>query len=112
ILEAVAAGEVFAAGHAERGNDVPVLMSTCMAERVEGGYRLTGRKQFGSNEPAWRWLGAHAIDAEDPAGPQIVHAVVDRQSPGVTVEETWDTLDRKSTRLNSSHVKSSYAVFC
>src|SRR5690606_6830028 len=24
----------------------------------------------------------------------------------------WDTLDRKSTRLNSSHVKISYAVFC
>src|SRR5690606_39401460 len=27
-------------------------------------------------------------------------------------ETTLDDLDRKSTRLNSSHVKSSYAVFC
>lgn len=102
ILEAAAAGEVFAAGHAERGNDVPVLMSTCMAERVEGGYRLTGRKQFGSNGPAWRWLGAHAIDAEDPAGPQIVHAFVDRQSPGVTVEETWDTLGMRPTQSHDT----------
>src|SRR5690606_42025491 len=25
---------------------------------------------------------------------------------------TWTMLDRKSTRLNSSHVKISYAVFC
>src|SRR3989442_5803162 len=25
---------------------------------------------------------------------------------------TWSTLDRKSTRLNSSHVRISYAVFC
>lgn len=48
ILEAAAAGQVFAAGHAETGNDIPVLLSTCAAERVEGGYRLTGRKQFGS----------------------------------------------------------------
>src|SRR5436309_10316800 len=24
----------------------------------------------------------------------------------------WDQIDRKSTRLNSSHVKISYAVFC
>src|SRR3989442_9975842 len=24
----------------------------------------------------------------------------------------WETLDRKSTRLNSSHVRISYAVFC
>ena len=52
------------------GNDIPVLLSTCRAERVEGGYRLTGRKQFGSNGPAWRWLGAHAIDADAPGGPQ------------------------------------------
>src|SRR5690606_41765996 len=26
--------------------------------------------------------------------------------------EVWPRLDRKSTRLNSSHVKNSYAVFC
>src|SRR5690349_24252401 len=25
---------------------------------------------------------------------------------------TWDSIDRKSTRLNSSHVEISYAVFC
>src|SRR5690606_40662172 len=27
-------------------------------------------------------------------------------------DEAWDARDRKSTRLNSSHVKNSYAVFC
>src|SRR5699024_11927334 len=27
-------------------------------------------------------------------------------------ENVWDDLDRKSTRLNSSHVSISYAVFC
>src|SRR5207249_10220493 len=32
----------------------------------------------------------------------------------LAVEETWlfEKLDRKSTRLNSSHVSISYAVFC
>lgn len=100
IIEAAVAGEVFAAGHAEAGNDIPVLMSTCKAVRVDGGYRLTGRKQFGSNGPAWRWLGAHAIDADAPGGPQIVHAFVDRASEGVTVVETWDTLGMRPT---SSH---------
>ena len=93
----VVAGDVFAAGHAETGNDIPVLLSTCQAERVEGGYRLTGRKQFGSNGPVWRWLGAHAIDADAPGGPQIVHAFVERTSPGVTVVETWDTLGMRPT---------------
>ena len=102
IFDAALAGEVFAAGHAEVGNDIPVLMSTCRAERVEGGYRLTGRKQFGSNGPAWRWLGAHAIDADAPGGPQIVHAFVDRDSAGVTVVETWDTLGMRPTQSHDT----------
>jgi alkylation response protein AidB-like acyl-CoA dehydrogenase len=102
IFDAVLAGEVIAAGHAEAGNDIPVLMSTCLAERVEGGYRLTGHKQFGSNGPAWRWLGAHAIDADAPGGPQTVHAFVERTSPGVTVVETWDTLGMRPTQSHDT----------
>ena len=102
ILDAAVAGEVFAAGHAEGGNDIPVLLSTCRAERVEGGYVLTGRKQFGSNGPAWTWLGAHAIDAAAPGGPQIVHAFVERTSPGVTVVETWDTLGMRATQSHDT----------
>jgi alkylation response protein AidB-like acyl-CoA dehydrogenase len=102
IFDAVLDGEVIAAGHAEAGNDIPVLMSTCRAERVEGGYRLTGRKQFGSNGPSWRWLGAHAIDADAPGGPQIVHAFVDRNSAGVQVVETWDTLGMRATQSHDT----------
>jgi alkylation response protein AidB-like acyl-CoA dehydrogenase len=102
IFDAALAGEVFAAGHAEAGNDIPVLMSTCRAERVEGGYRLTGRKQFGSNGPAWRWLGAHAIDVDAPGGPQIVHAFVDRESVGVEVVETWNTLGMRPTQSHDT----------
>jgi alkylation response protein AidB-like acyl-CoA dehydrogenase len=102
ILDAALDGEVFAAGHAEAGNDIPVLLSTCRAERVEGGYRLTGRKQFGSNGPAWTWLGAHAIDAGAPEGAQIVHAFVERTSPGVKVVETWDTLGMRPTQSHDT----------
>jgi alkylation response protein AidB-like acyl-CoA dehydrogenase len=98
ILEAAADGEIFAAGHAEAGNDIPVLLSTCQAERVDGGYRLTGHKQFGSNGPVWNWLGAHAIDADAPGGPQVVHAFVERSSPGTTVVENWDTLGMRPSQ--------------
>ena len=42
LYEAAAGGEVIAAGHAEAGNDIPVLLSPCRATRVPGGYRLTG----------------------------------------------------------------------
>jgi alkylation response protein AidB-like acyl-CoA dehydrogenase len=102
VLEAAVAGDVFAAGHAEAGNDIPVLQSTCQAKRVEGGYRLSGRKQFGSNGPAWRWLGAHAIDPTAAGGPQIVHVFVERNSEGVTVVETWDTLGMRPTQSHDT----------
>jgi alkylation response protein AidB-like acyl-CoA dehydrogenase len=102
LLEAAVDGHVIAAGHAESGNDIPVLLSTCRAERVPGGYRLTGRKQFGSNGPAWSWLGAHAMDADAPGGPQVVHAFVERTSPGVSVVETWDTLGMRPTQSHDT----------
>ena len=53
ILREAMAGEVFAAGHAERGNDLPVLLSTTKAEKVPGGFRFTGHKMFGSLGPVW-----------------------------------------------------------
>src|SRR5690606_40559042 len=36
----------------------------------------------------------------------------DRRLKAVARSYDWPVLDRKSTRLNSSHVKISYAVFC
>ena len=66
ILQEAAAGEIFAAGHAEGGNDVPVLLSTSKAERVEGGYKFTGRKHFGSLTPVWTRFGLHGMDTSDP----------------------------------------------
>ena len=77
------AGEVFAAGHAETGNDLPVLLSTAQAEPAEGGYRISGHKMFGSLTPVWTRLGVHAMDASDPAAPKIVHAFMPRGTPGL-----------------------------
>src|SRR5436190_18895652 len=37
LLRGAVKGEVYAAGHAESGNDLPVLLSTTKAERVDGG---------------------------------------------------------------------------
>src|SRR4051812_20577782 len=48
MLREAVAGEVYAAGHAEAGNDLPGLLSTTRAERVEGGYKFYGHKMFGS----------------------------------------------------------------
>ncbi|MCH7511620.1 MAG: acyl-CoA/acyl-ACP dehydrogenase, partial [Chloroflexi bacterium] len=66
LLKEAANGAVFAAGHAETGNDIPVLLSTTKAERVDGGYRFTGHKSFGSLTPVWTYLGLHGMDTSDP----------------------------------------------
>lgn len=102
LLREAAAGEVFAAGHAESGNDVPVLLSTSKAERVEGGYRFTGRKQFGSLTPVWTRFGLHGMDTSDPAQPKVVHAFMTRGSKGYTVKETWDVLGMRATRSDDT----------
>src|SRR3954471_21091376 len=92
MLREGAAGEVFAAGHAESGNDLPMLLSTAQAEKVDGGYKLTGHKMFGSLSPVWTRLGLHAMDTSDPAGPQIVHAFLPRDAAGYEIKPTWDAL--------------------
>jgi alkylation response protein AidB-like acyl-CoA dehydrogenase len=98
LLAAAASGEVFAAGHAESGNDVPLLLSTTKAERVNGGYRFTGRKSFGSLSPVWTSLGLHGMDTSDPSAPKIVHAFMPRDTEGYHIEEAWDVLGMRATR--------------
>ena len=91
-------GEIFAADHAETGNDLPLDTSTTVAEPVDGGYRLTGRKHFGSLGPVWTVMGAHALDAGDPGDPKIVHAFVHRDDAGVEVIEDWDTITMRASQ--------------
>ncbi|HEY1282380.1 MAG TPA: acyl-CoA dehydrogenase family protein [Acidimicrobiales bacterium] len=98
ILEEAAAGHVFAAGHAENGNDVPVLLSTARAEPVSGGYRVTGRKRFGSLGPVWTRLGIHALVATTPDGPKVIHGFVRRDAEGVHVQDHWDALGMRATQ--------------
>jgi alkylation response protein AidB-like acyl-CoA dehydrogenase len=102
LLREAKNGAVFAAGHAERGNDIPVLLSTTRAERVEGGYRFTGHKAFGSLSPVWTHLGIHGLDTSDPQHPKVVHAFMPRDTPGYTIEKTWDTLGMRATRSDDT----------
>jgi alkylation response protein AidB-like acyl-CoA dehydrogenase len=102
LLQEAGAGEVFAAGHAETGNDLPLLLSTTTAKKVDGGWTFTGRKAFGSLTPVWTRLGIHGMDASDPSAPKIVHAFVPRGSKGLTIEETWDALGMRATRSDDT----------
>jgi len=108
ILREAAAGEIFAAGHAESGNDVPVLLSTTKAERVDGGYRFTGRKHFGSLTPVWTRFGLHGIDTSNPAQPKIIHGFIPRDTTGYTIKETWDVLGMRATRSDDTVLENAF----
>jgi alkylation response protein AidB-like acyl-CoA dehydrogenase len=108
IFEEALAGRVIAAGHAEAGNDAPVVMSTTLAEPVEGGYRFTGHKMFGSNGPVWSLLGVHGIDVSDPTAPKIVHGFVDRHAAGVTVVPNWDTLGMRPSQSYDTKLEGAF----
>src|ERR1700730_4890892 len=108
ILRDAAAGEIFAAGHAEGGNDVPVLLSTTKAERVDGGYIFTGRKHFGSLTPVWTRFGLHGMDTSDPSQPKIVHAFMPRDSAGYAIKDTWDVLGMRATRIDATVLENTF----
>jgi alkylation response protein AidB-like acyl-CoA dehydrogenase len=101
-LEAAGKGEIFAAGHAEAGNDLPLLLSTTRAEKVDGGYKFTGKKSFGSLTPVWTLLGLHGMDTSDPKAPKIVHAFMSRDTKGYRIEPTWDVMGMRATKSDDT----------
>jgi len=101
-LEEAGQGEIFAAGHSESGNDLPLLLSTTQAEPVDGGYKFTGKKSFGSLSPVWTRLGVHGMDASDPDNPKIVHAFFPRDAEGYEIKDTWDVMGMRATRSDDT----------
>jgi alkylation response protein AidB-like acyl-CoA dehydrogenase len=118
MLEKAAEGEVFAALHGEAGNDLPLMLAVAKADRVDGGWNISGHKIFGSLTPVWTFGGFHAMDTSDPEHPQIVHGFIPRDTAGVQIIDTWDTLGMRATQsqdtvLDNAFVPDEYvALVC
>ena len=108
MLKAAMDGEVFAAGHSESGNDLPVLLSTTKAEKVDGGYKFTGRKNFGTLSPVWTYLGIHGMDSDGPEGPKIVHAFMPRDTAGYEIVNVWDTIGMRATQSQDTRMDGAF----
>jgi alkylation response protein AidB-like acyl-CoA dehydrogenase len=102
VLEKAGQGEIFAALHGELGNDMVGVRSTATAEKVDGGYLISGHKIFGTLSPVWNYGGFHAADDSDPDNPTIVHGFVPRDTKGVEIVETWDTLGMRATQSHDT----------
>ncbi len=76
------------------------LAGSGKAEKVDGGYRVTGRKIFASGCPAGQLLMTSAVYEESEAGPTVLHFPISLDSPGVTITDTWRTLGMRATGSN------------
>jgi alkylation response protein AidB-like acyl-CoA dehydrogenase len=102
VLDKASQGEVLAALHGEAGNDIPLLLSSASAERTDGGWLISGHKIFGSLSPVWTLGGFHAMDTSDPSAPKIVHGFLPKETKGLEIVETWDTLGMRATQSHDT----------
>lgn len=110
ILEGAMAGEIYAFGISEPGNDRVLFGSTCTAvPDTSGGYAFSGLKVFTSLSPVWTTLLTYAQDDSEPDGPLSVFALIDRDDPGVSIKDDWDTLGMRGTQSQSTLLRGAHA---
>jgi len=97
VLRDAGAGELFAFGNSEPGNDLVLWDSLTKAETVEGGYAFTGTKIFTSLSPAWTRLGIFGRH-----GDKLVHGFITRDTPGWRSLDDWDTLGMRATQSHTT----------
>lgn len=66
------------------------------ARRANGAWLLSGRKIFSTGAEALRWMVVYARTDEDPA--RVGAFLVRSDSPGITIDRTWDHLGLRASR--------------
>src|SRR4051812_12589850 len=66
-------------------------------EKVDGGFRLSGRKIFTSGVPAGDVLMTTGVYDDPKDGPTVIHFPVSLRSEGVKVLDTWKVLGMRGT---------------
>jgi alkylation response protein AidB-like acyl-CoA dehydrogenase len=76
------------------------LAGSGTAVKVDGGYRVTARKVFGSGSPGGHIFMTMAIHDDPTEGPTVLHAAVPLDTAGVKVSDNWRTLGMRGTGSN------------
>jgi alkylation response protein AidB-like acyl-CoA dehydrogenase len=77
-------------------------------ERVEGGFKLTGRKIFGSGAPAGDFLMTTGVYDDPAAGPTVIHFPLSLKAEGVKVLDNWRTLGMRGTGSHDVEIKDAF----
>jgi alkylation response protein AidB-like acyl-CoA dehydrogenase len=73
------------------------LAGSGRAEKVNGGYRITGRKVFASGAPAGDLFMTMAIHDDPESGPTVLHFAIPFDARGLEIKDTWRTLGMRGT---------------
>lgn len=73
------------------------LQSAGIAEKVEGGFRVTATKRFASGSPLGDILMTSAVHDDPENGPTVLHFGVPLKAPGVTVVDNWQAHGMRGT---------------
>jgi alkylation response protein AidB-like acyl-CoA dehydrogenase len=76
------------------------LNSSGHAERVEGGYRVSARKIFGSGSPAGDLVITTTVFDDPVDGPTVLHFPVSLNAEGVTVTDDWRAMGMRGSGSN------------
>ncbi|MGE0539888.1 MAG: acyl-CoA dehydrogenase family protein [Dehalococcoidia bacterium] len=76
------------------------LESSGTAERVDGGFRVTARKHFGSGSPGGDLLLTSALYDDPAEGPTVLHFSAPMRSEGITVLDNWRTMAMRASGSN------------
>lgn len=100
IFDQVVAGEVFAFGISEAGNDSVLFDATTTADPVADGLSLRGTKIFTSLSPAWTRLLVHArrTDRDDDAPDALVFGILECGAEGIGIKQDWDALGMRASQ--------------
>jgi SfnB family sulfur acquisition oxidoreductase len=93
----VLAGARLAGGQAERGGQHAQDLKTRLRP-ASGGLWLDGRKYYCTGAISARWIGVTALDDAD----RLALAFVERDAPGVQVDEDWNVMGQRATVSGSA----------
>lgn len=118
ILRDAEAGELFAFGISEAGNDLVLWDSRTAVDAVDGGFTFTGTKVFGTLSPAWTRFGIFGKQTAGPGtenGPRLVHGFLRRETAvtpidGVTILDDWDTLGMRATQSRTTRLDRAFVA--
>ena len=74
--------------------------TTRRAEKVPGGYRINGRAGFGTMSACADFLVETAHYDDPQKGPRCLAFVVPTKTPGITIQNNWDTMSIRASASN------------